>query len=48
MTIESSSASQSQVDINQIATDLNNKADRDLVNSTVPYVVSRTQTSGGG
>lgn len=36
------------VDINAIATDLNNKADRDLVNTTVPYVVSRTANSQGG
>lgn len=31
-----------EIDINAIATDLNNKVDRDLTNSTVPYVVSRT------
>lgn len=37
-----------EVDINAIATDLNNKADRDLVNSTVPYVVSRTANSNNG
>lgn len=37
-----------EVDINAIATDLNNKADRDLVNITVPYVVSRTANSHGG
>lgn len=36
------------IDINAIATDLNNKADRDLVNSTVPYVVSRTPNEQGG
>lgn len=36
------------VDINAIATDLNNKADRDLTNSTAPYVVSRTANSLGG
>ena len=37
-----------EIDINAIVTDLNNKADRDLVNSTVPYVVSRTANSYGG
>ena len=37
-----------EVDINAIATDLNGKADRDLVNSTRPYVVSRTPNSQGG
>lgn len=37
-----------EVDINAIATDLNNKADRDLVNATVPYVMSRTANSYGG
>lgn len=36
------------VDINAIATDLNNKADRDLANSTVPYVISRTASNMGG
>ena len=45
---ETSNASQSQVDINQIATDLNNKADRDLVNTSVPTVISRTVNSLGG
>lgn len=46
--VDSSSASQSNVDINQIATDLNGKADVDMTNATIPYVVSRTATDGGG
>ena len=45
---ETSNASQSQVDINQIATDLNGKADRDLANTSVPTVISRTTNSSGG
>lgn len=41
--VDSSSASQSNVDVNQIATDLNGKADRDLVN------LSETgRVTGGG
>lgn len=35
------------VDINAIATDLNNKCDRDLVNCTRPYVESRVAVGGG-
>ena len=35
-------------DIDALATDVNGKADRDLVNCTVPYVVSRTPNSQGG
>lgn len=35
------------VDINQIATDLNNKMDRDGVNATCPVVISRERKSDG-
>lgn len=35
------------VDIDQIATDLNNKMDRDGVNATCPVVVSRTKSGTG-
>lgn len=35
------------VDINQIATDLNNKMDRDGVNATCPMVISRVRKNDG-
>lgn len=37
-----------EFDIDALATDVNGKADRDLVNCTVPYVMSRTPNSQGG
>ena len=37
-----------EVDINQIATDLNNKMDRDGVNATCPVVISRTANNVSG
>ena len=37
-----------KVDINAIATDLNNKMDRDGVNASCPVVISRTANSYGG
>lgn len=37
-----------EVDINQIATDLNNKMDRDGVNASCPTLLSRTSNSNGG
>ena len=46
--IANSTKTDVQVDIDKVATDLNGKADRDLVNSTRPYVVSRTPNSQGG
>lgn len=36
------------VDINQIATDLNGKMDRDGVNASCPTLLSRTANSNGG
>ena len=36
------------VDINQIATDLNGKMDRDGVNASCPVVISRTANNQGG
>lgn len=36
------------VDINAIATDLNNKMDRDGVNASCPVVISRVSDSNGG
>lgn len=37
-----------EVDINAIATDLNNKMDRDGVNASCPTLLSRTANSNGG
>ena len=37
-----------EVDINQIATDLNGKMDRDGVNASCPVVISRTANNQGG
>ena len=37
-----------EVDINAIATDLNNKMDKDGVNAECPVVISRTANSNGG
>lgn len=36
------------INVGAISEALNNKADRDLVNSIPPYVVSRTPNSQGG
>ncbi len=37
-----------EVDINQIATDLNGKMDKDGVNASCPTLLSRTANSNGG
>lgn len=37
-----------EIDINQIATDLNNKMDRDGVNASCPTLLSRTSSSYNG
>ena len=37
-----------EFDIDALATDVNGKADKDLVNCTVPYVMSRTPNNKGG
>ena len=37
-----------EIDINAIATDLNNKMDRDGANATYPVVISRTTNSNNG
>ena len=46
--IANSTKTEIQSDIDEIATDLNGKADVDLTNVTVPYVMSRTPNEQGG
>ena len=37
-----------EFDVDALVTDVNGKVDKDLVNCTVPYVMSRTSNSQGG